>query len=106
MPDLTIETRQMCASIAGPASANVGGYHQEGLFDERTWPTCDCPAYKFAKAGYTTFGMRRVPNPCKHIRQAEKEACGWHEDWSEERQVERGVCPRCGGETVSVRVAC
>lgn len=105
MPDFTIETRQMCASIQGPKSASVGGYQQDGLFSERIWPTCTCPAYRFARNGRTNFGGRMVPNLCKHILQAQKEVCGWHEDWSDERQKVNGVCPRCQGETVIVNVA-
>jgi hypothetical protein len=46
-----------------------------------------------------------VPPPCKHIKEAEKKICGWHEMWSDEKQTIKGICPRCGGETEYVRVA-
>jgi len=34
---------------------------------------------------------------CKHV-------CAWHEQYSDERQREEGVCPRCGDKTETVRV--
>jgi hypothetical protein len=104
MPDFSIITREMCASINGPMDTHVGGYRQENMFSERHWPTCTCPAYKFSKASIN-FGGRWVRPECKHIEQAQREACGWHQLYSEERLEEPGVCPRCGGPTVVVRVA-
>jgi hypothetical protein len=103
MPDFTIETRSQCRSLS-VHHANVGGYEQSGLHDERCWPTCTCPAYKFSKRTIN-FGGQTVPPHCKHIREAEEKACGWHEMFSPERQAQKGVCPRCGGETEYVRVA-
>jgi len=39
----------------------------------------------------------RKTHSCKHV-------CGWHEQYSDERQTSEGVCPRCGGKTETVRV--
>lgn len=104
MPDLTIEIWDMCASVDGPAATCIGGYEQTGLFDERTYPECTCKAYQFGKRT-EQFGGRLFPKRCKHIKQAEEEACGWHALYSDEHQTQEGVCPRCGGETIKVRVA-
>lgn len=95
---------ECCASINGPLAASVGKYQQTGLFSERNYPRCTCPAYKFAKRTIN-FGGMMVPPECKHILQAQKEACGWHEAYSDESQEKEGICPRCGGVTVSVRWA-
>jgi len=98
-----IVTMQMCKSMDGPLSASAGGYAQDNLFCEYEWPTCTCPAYKYSKATIN-FGGRMVKPECKHIRKAQDDACGWHEQWSHERQTKESICPRCGGPTVSVRV--
>jgi len=96
-------TKEMCQSIDGPSIAHVGGYEQTGLFSERHYPRCSCPAYKYAKRTIN-FGGRMVPPVCKHILQAQDEVCGWHQQYSPEVQIEKGVCPKCGGPTVVVRV--
>lgn len=92
---------QMCKSLEGPRETHVGGYTQANMFSERDWPTCTCPAYKYTKATIQ-FGSQMVKPECKHIRKAQEEACGWHEQWCSEKQAEEGICPRCGGPTVSV----
>lgn len=97
MPDRTVETVEMCASLHGPKTMSVGAYVQEGLFSERMGATCSCPAFKFAKGGL-------FDKTCKHIQEAEKSVCGWHGRFDPPPKVS-GTCPRCGGETVTVRVA-
>lgn len=57
--------------------------------------SCDCPAYKYS-------GDKR---DCKHIAKAFKSGCFWHQQWSDEKLEKSGTCPRCGGETIFVRVA-
>jgi len=105
---LDIVYMQMCTSIDGPMSKDVGGYLQAGLFSERDWPTCSCPAYKYSKATIN-FGGCMVKPECKHIKQAQESVCGWHQQYSSEiqnhEQKEKNICPRCGGSTVDVRVA-
>lgn len=103
MPDFTLETYAQCKS-ASFFMAEVGGYEQT-LGGERHWPYCTCPAFKFRKTGSTRFGGRQVPKPCKHIVEAEKLRCGWHEAHSDEVQTEKGVCPRCGGPTEYIQMA-
>lgn len=112
MPDLTFQSYQMCESMNGPKTAKVGGYLQLKLFHERMWATCTCPAYKFAVHGKINFGGRMVSKHCKHIAQAQKEVCGWHEAFSfsmksaqDKKEEDNMVCPSCGGETVWVLVA-
>jgi len=99
----SIEVMQMCASIDGPKAAKVSGYMQDRLFTEHLWPTCTCPAYKFAKRTIN-FGGRMVAPECKHILEAQKQACGWHQQYCDERQTRPEICPRCGGPTLAVRV--
>lgn len=103
MPDFTFVMMEMCKSINGPKSMSINGYEQHGLFSERHYPTCSCPAYKFGKR-VVDFGGWMFPNPCKHIRKAESRVCGWHEQYGE-AQEKSGICPRCGGPTVTVKVA-
>ena len=107
MPDFTIENMQQCKSLDEPVTT-VGGYIQTGLFNERTWPTCSCKAYKFAKRT-VNFGGQMVPPACKHIKAAQKGVCCWHQLVGDPPQTERQKremeCPKCGRETMWVRVA-
>lgn len=103
MTDFTIEIHWQCSSLENH-TANVGGYQQWGLYDERQYPQCSCPAYKFGKRTIV-FGGHYYPSTCKHIEQAEKSACGWQSLISPEEMTERGVCPRCGSKAVPVKVA-
>ncbi len=103
-----IVNAQMCASIDGPMQLQVGPYFLTGMFSERHWPTCSCPAYKFSKATIN-FGGRMVKPECKHIERAQDEVCGWHEQWDghprqTEEQRKKFICPRCGGSTVAIQV--
>lgn len=114
MPDLTIVVMQQCKSIDGPLAVEVESNSTPGqtytiwnLFSERHYPECDCPAYKFGERT-VQFGARVYPPECKHILAAQKEACGWHQQWSNEGQTseqrEGMICPRCGSQTMWVRV--
>ena len=92
MPDLTIVYAQQCHKAGTDAQWNVGGYsqyfHIGGL-------QCTCKGFQFRKK-------------CKHIDEIEHTRCTWHSMYSEpqtEEQEENHVCPECGGETVTVRVA-
>jgi hypothetical protein len=104
MPDFVIVTMQKCSSIDGPLEMKYGNYVLSNMFSERHWPRCTCPAYKYSKASIN-FGGRMVKPECKHILSAQDEVCGWHQQWCQETQTEKGVCPRCGGPTVSCYVA-
>ena len=95
MPDLTIVDMEMCASMDTRAIRQVGSHTVTGLFSEAHAPYCSCMAYR-----YNTD----TPKMCKHIRQAEREACGWHAQYSGEAQTQPGECPRCKGKTITVRV--
>lgn len=102
MGDLTIVMMEQCCSLSEDM-AEVGGYVQTGLGSERHYPQCSCLAYKYGKR-VVNFGGRYFPELCKHIEQAQRERCGWHQQWSPESQEQEGVCPRCGGLTESVQV--
>lgn len=101
MGDLTVVIMAQCKSCS-ETTANVNGYEQTGLGSELTWPRCTCPAYKFSKATIN-FGGRLVKPACKHINQAMREKCGWHQ-LTGVSQIEEGICPECGGETEYIRV--
>lgn len=92
MPDLTIELFEMCTSLDREVEYNVGGYKQILYHGSRAHDHCSCPAYKFSKT-----------RSCKHLKSAYAEECGWHGAY-DESQEKSGVCPRCGGPTVTVRV--
>jgi len=95
---------QMCKSIDGPLVTHVGGYTQTEMFSERHYPRCTCSAYKFSKR-IINFGGQMVPPECKHILRAQEKTCGWHQAYSPEIQDEMGICPKCGGPTITVRWA-
>lgn len=106
-PDFNTISAQMCKSMDGPLTTNVGGYEQRHMFSERHWPTCTCPGYRFSKRTID-FGGRKVKPECIHIIRAQHLVCGWHQLFHEtqtERQKEGRICPRCGGPTVVVQVA-
>jgi hypothetical protein len=114
MPDMTVEIMQMCKSIQGPRDMEIPSrsdpdtsYTVRNMFSERHYPECDCPAYKFAKRT-VPFGPLMFPRPCRHILQAERSVCSWHQLYGERQSDEQQrarICPRCGGPTVFVRVA-
>lgn len=104
MATFTMEYREQCKSIDGPLTARIGGYEQSGLFSERVWPSCTCRSYRFGRGGRRNSRGVTVPRRCKHIEQAERSACGWHSACSTEAQQQSGVCPKCGGPTVVVKV--
>lgn len=104
MFDYTVITMEMCSSIDGPKVTTIGKYTIFGLFSERHYPRCTCPAYKFSKRT-VNFGGIMYPPECKHILQAENAVCGWHQQYSSEPQEQEGICPRCGKKTVLVNAA-
>ena len=68
---------------------SIGNYLQ--TFNPGIGWSCTCKGYRYRKT-------------CKHVAQAEKEQCTWHKEYSDEKQVEEGVCPVCGGPTIPVMV--
>ena len=93
MPELSIVYMQMCASNEY-AERDIRGYRQ--VYDPHLdgW-TCTCKGFTYRKT-------------CKHIKQAEEERCGWHQQYSDEVQTEAQendhICPKCGNTTMTVRV--
>jgi len=88
MGDLTIVNMEQCISL-----------------DERYWKvkdytielhrgeySCTCPSFQYRR------------KECKHIAEVKASLCGWHEQYSDKAQVTPKVCPRCGKETMTVRV--
>lgn len=108
MFDFTIAVYKMCSSINGPLVTNVGGHNQFCMFSERHYPSCTCEAYRYGKRTIN-FGGTMYPKRCKHIIEADKNACGWHELYSgmvqTEEEEERCICPECGEAIVLVKVA-
>lgn len=100
MHDFTIQMMQQCTHYK--ESWKIGGYEQWDLFDERAFPKCSCPSFK-----YSTQKMKNgiiTQKWCKHLDEVEKQMCTWHE-LAGEPQKEDGWCPRCGRPTEWVRVA-
>lgn len=96
MLDLTIEIMQQCASMDPSRSNgwNIGGYRQT-IHPVTYEVECSCKGYQFR-------------HKCKHADEADKTRCHWHQNYSAEVQTEEQeaemVCPRCGGETMYVKV--
>jgi len=87
MPDLTIVNMRQCQQLSY-WEGDIGKYKVSlGHFR-----TCTCPHFTFRH------------KPCKHIEQAEKQRCTWHEQWSDEKIGPDYRCPVCGGPTEVVRV--
>jgi len=86
MPDLTIEIMSMCGE---PKVCSIGGYRQE-YHEHLGELSCSCKGFQFR-------------HRCKHIEQANKEIC-WYHELADGKPLEEGVCPLCGGKTVYVRV--
>lgn len=87
MPDLTIEIHAMCAQLENHYR-KIKDYDLEYTGYEG-WG-CSCPGFKYR-------------HDCKHVKQAREEQCTWHGAYDEPQEQE-GVCPRCGGPTVYVKV--
>ena len=106
MGDLSIVSMQQCKKLS-VSTWKVGEYLVTGLGSERSYPQCNCPAYRFGKR-VVNFGGVMYPEYCKHIDEAEKELVCWHELWGSEVQSdeerEKMICPKCKGETEWVRV--
>jgi hypothetical protein len=85
---LDILTMRMCEDLQG-RMVQIGSHKVEiGL--NKAW--CDCKGFHFKKR-------------CKHLEEAQKEICTWHQQWCDEIYVNDNKCPRCGGPTVPCRVA-
>ena len=95
MPDLTMVIMQQCRSC-GTYQSNTGGYKQ--ILTDRFLPQCTCMAFRYSKH----------PRTCKHLEQAKKERCGWHQQYSGEvqskSQMKKRICPKCGGQTENIFV--
>ena len=98
MTDLTQVTHQMCSSMT--QHVFYGKYTQRGMFDERSYPTCTCSAYRYSPK-VVNFGGRKYPVYCKHIEELYDTVCTWHSIYGEFQEVD-GVCPRCGSKTVPI----
>ena len=97
MPDLTVETRLFCQSIrffqlAVPSARSANVYTVERGEHTQYEFVCDCPAFQFRKT-------------CRHIREAEKQWCGWAEHTGKPKPPESNSCPECGGPIFAQGVA-
>ena len=93
MPDLTIELHEMCESLSRVKTYHISKYEQTLYHGAQMDDTCTCPAYTYSKS-----------KTCKHLKQAYEQECGWHGAYDEPQETP-GICPRCGGPTIVVRVA-
>lgn len=91
VPELTIEIMAQCKSCSS-YSSEIGGYKQ--IITNRFLPQCTCKAFYYSKH----------PKNCKHLKEAREKQCGWHQQFSDEVQTKKGICPRCGEETEYVKV--
>ena len=90
MPDLTLETTQVCQQLEPYKHYwHIRDYDQ--YLDHTYMLNCTCKG----------FQVRRT---CKHVRELEETRCTWHGMYDEAQTTDK-VCPRCGGPTMYVRVA-
>lgn len=89
--ELSIVTMQQCSNTL--KHCEVGGYQQTVAYSERDQNHCTCKGFQFSK----------WPKHCKHIDEAMKQLCNYHEQVEGPPEVD-GVCPTCGEDTEYVRV--
>lgn len=99
MPDLTVETRVVCAQnvrwervVPGSKGDHTVTYGRD--YDHRRQYdydyACTCESFKFRRK-------------CRHIEQVKSERCTWGDALDISEYVE--TCPQCGGPTNVIRVA-
>jgi hypothetical protein len=90
MPDLTVIHYRGCQDLDYFQMTVDGSKGNKYVVscNRGRW-SCDCKGFKFRKT-------------CKHVEEAQKNKCGWSQEWNDEEAVVKGgdyVCPKCGGET-------
>ena len=96
MPDLSIEYMYQCESLSyseADAESSSGSVYRLRRLNGQ-WE-CPCQGFKFRKT-------------CKHVEEARKQACSWHQQVDDGEPVETPEgkrCPKCGGPAEVVRVA-
>lgn len=102
MPDLTIEYYWLCESALGAGPWHIGthkveyGWQPQGRqYGPQYDYSCDCKGFQFRKQ-------------CKHIEEAKKIHCKWHQYMDGGEPLKRGKtrkCPRCKGPVTAERWA-
>ena len=83
MPDLTLESFAICASLVPYHKQwSVGGYIQN--VNHQYELECSCKGYQYRKI-------------CKHVTELDQTRCTWNQ-FIEGGEPVDGRCPGCGGE--------
>ena len=102
MPDFTEEVHFHCASVEDYSTEIKGSTGTHKVWVGRAnWPgaaqyefQCDCKGFKFR-------------HRCKHIEEAKKDYCGWHEqiEGGEIKRDENNIarCPKCNNLAIAMR---
>lgn len=96
MGDMTIVYSQQCKSLSQTHFMTEDGRYTIFRSSAYEW-VCSCPAWKY-----------NATRPCKHIKALK--VCGWHREYDgdppqNQHQRLNYICPRCGGETETIKIA-
>jgi hypothetical protein len=82
------------------SSSSTKKYRVRAFLPDGEPPTCDCTAFAISRNrdGGKNHGGKGW---CKHITYVYDNTCSWQEGVSAERQKINGICPVCGGPTVT-----
>ena len=97
MPDLDVIYIQVCAaySLADKVKSSRSDTEYDVLVSlDGSMDRCSCPGFQFRRK-------------CKHVDELRTKLCGWNEQIDDIQQTPQqeveAICPKCGGDTQTIR---